>query len=63
MLYPQEVISLVHHHGLVADSQAGRSVGYRQALEWLRDTWGFPDQNRTEPYSPKVSHLPGYQSV
>ena len=50
----QEVISLVHSHGLTAESPAGRGVGYRQALEWLRDTWGFPDPNRTKPYTPKV---------
>jgi tRNA dimethylallyltransferase len=49
-----EVINLVHCHGLVADSPAGRSLGYRQALEWLRDTWGFPDHDRTKPYTPKV---------
>ena len=48
-------MNLVHHHGLVTDTPAGRSLGYRQALEWLRDTWGFPDHDRTEPYTPKVS--------
>ena len=51
----QEVISLVHSHGLVPDSPAGRSMGYRQALEWLRDTWGFPDSDRVEPYTLQVS--------
>jgi tRNA dimethylallyltransferase len=50
----QEVMNLVHHHGLVTDTPAGRSLGYRQALEWLRDTWGFPDHDRTEPYTPKI---------
>ena len=38
----KEVISLVRCHGLVLDSQAGRSVGYRQALEYLQSVWGFP---------------------
>lgn len=54
MLSVQEVISLVHNHGLVPDCPAGRSVGYRQALEWLQDTWGFPDPDRTAPYTTKV---------
>ena len=38
----QEVISLVGEEGLVLDSQAGRSVGYRQALEFLSSVWGSP---------------------
>lgn len=54
MLSVQEVIALVHNHGLFPDCPAGRSVGYRQALEWLQDTWGFPDPDRTAPYTPKV---------
>ena len=41
----QEVISLVRSHGLVEESQAGRSVGYRQALTYLRNVWGFPFPN------------------
>jgi len=38
----QETISLVHKNGLVLDSPAGRSLGYRQVLEFLHHTWGFP---------------------
>ncbi len=55
-LCPQEVISLVRAHGLVLDSQAGRSVGYRQALVYLRDVWGFPSAGpERKCYSPQVS--------
>lgn len=38
----QEVITLVHMKGLRQDTQTGRSIGYRQALEHLDDVWGFP---------------------
>ena len=41
-LFHQEVISLVRTGGLHMESQAGRSVGYRQALEYLKTQWGFP---------------------
>ena len=33
---------LVRTKGLQQDSQTGRSIGYRQALEHLNDVWGFP---------------------
>ena len=36
------MIRLVKGRGLVADCQAGRTVGYRQALEFLEAAWGFP---------------------
>ena len=42
----QEVIDLVRSCGLVLESQAGRSVGYRQALEYLKTVWGFPHQSQ-----------------
>ncbi|XP_065882308.1 tRNA dimethylallyltransferase 2-like [Dysidea avara] len=37
----QETIMLVKRHGLVADSSAGRSLGYRQVLEFLQQVWSF----------------------
>ena len=38
----KEAISLIKHHGLVPECQAGRSIGYRQALEYLQSVWGYP---------------------
>ena len=38
------MISLVRSCGLQLESQAGRSVGYRQALKYLKEVWGFPHQ-------------------
>ena len=53
----QEVISLVSKEGLVMESQAGRSVGYRQALEYLRAVWGFPpNAGGTEAVPQEVMH-------
>ena len=52
----QEVISLVLEEGLVLDSQAGRSVGYRQALEYLSSVWGVPGgEVESGAYTAKVS--------
>ena len=31
------------NHGLVAESQAGRCIGYRQALNYLSEAWDFPE--------------------
>ena len=58
----QEVIGLVKAGKLKPDSQAGRCVGYRQALEFLQTAWGFPrssdsreeDREAGKPYSLKV---------
>ena len=41
MCHLQEVISLVRSCGLQLESQVGRSVGYRQALKYLKAVWGF----------------------
>ena len=41
----QEVISLVRSCGLELESQAGRSVGYRQVLTYLKTVWGFPHES------------------
>lgn len=38
----QEVISLIKNHHLTSDCQAGRSIGYRQTLEYLSSAWGYP---------------------
>eukprot|EP00731_Ephydatia_muelleri_P027889 Em0019g762a len=38
----QEVISLVKNHQLTPNCQAGRSIGYRQALEYLQSVWEYP---------------------
>ena len=40
------MIDLVRTCGLELESQAGRSVGYRQALEYLKTAWGFPHQSQ-----------------
>ena len=37
---------------MVAESQAGRSVGYRQALEFLASVWGYPGNG--PPYQLQV---------
>ena len=51
----QEVITLVREEGLLPDSQAGRSIGYRQALEYLSSVWGFPGDKATRgTYTAKV---------
>ena len=42
------MIDLVRSSGLMLESQAGRSVGYRQALEYLKAAWGFPHQSQSE---------------
>ena len=42
------MIDLVRSSGLVLESQAGRSVGYRQALEYLKTAWGFPHNQSAE---------------
>ena len=44
---------------LKLDSQAGRSVGYRQVLEYLESVWGFPpkDDSGDISYSLKVIKL------
>ena len=47
LLFTQEVVDLLKHGGLSADSQPGRCIGYRQTLEYLRDVWKFP-QGRGE---------------
>lgn len=53
----KEVISLVSKEGLIMESQAGRSVGYRQALEYLRAVWGFPpNAGGTEAVPQEVMH-------
>ena len=36
------MVSLAHTHHLRSDTQAGHSIGYRQALEYLDKIWGFP---------------------
>lgn len=58
--FMQEVISLVKKDGLKSDSQAGRSVGYRQVLEYLQSVWGFPSEegeSKGKPYSLQVKWL------
>ena len=51
----QETILLVHKNGLVLDSPAGRSLGYRQVLEFFHHTWGFPPTDASHcSYVPKV---------
>ena len=53
----QEVIGLVQQGRLKLDSQAGRSIGYRQVLEYLQSVWGFPPPESNcggEPYSLQV---------
>lgn len=50
----QETISLAHKGGLTLNSPAGRSLGYRQVLEFLHDTWGFPVNSSSSTYQPKV---------
>ncbi len=52
LLHTQEVIGLVREGGLVAESQAGRSVGYRQALEFLASVWRYPGNG--PPYQLQV---------
>ena len=42
------MIDLVRSSGLVLESQAGKSVGYRQALEYLKTAWGFPHQSQDD---------------
>jgi tRNA A37 N6-isopentenylltransferase MiaA len=37
----EEVVFLVRQCGLKPDSPAGRSIGYRQALEYLTSCWGL----------------------
>lgn len=55
----QEVITLVREEGLLPDSQAGRSIGYRQALEYLSSVWGFPGDKATRgTYTAKVYTAP-----
>ena len=57
--WSQEVITLVCEEGLLPDSQAGRSIGYRQALEYLNAVWGFPGDKETgETYTAKVYIVP-----
>ena len=44
---------------LKMESQAGRSLGYRQALDFLQVVWGFPssgEEDGVNPYSSKVSY-------
>ena len=50
-------MSLVRRHGLVANSQAGKCLGYRQALEYLQKVWGFPSEDKGCPYSLQVHCL------
>ena len=58
-IYAQEAVRLVKEGRLKLDSQAGRSVGYRQVLEYVEAVWGFPPppgaSDGENPYSLKVS--------
>ena len=47
---------LVKRHGLVADSSAGRSLGYRQVLEFLQQVWSFLGSAQSS-YQAKVAIL------
>ena len=47
---------LVKQHGLVADSSAGRSLGYRQVLEFLQKVWSFPG-SADSGYQAKVASV------
>jgi hypothetical protein len=51
------VIDLVRSSGLVLESQAGKSVGYRQALEYLDTAWGFPHQSQGDGATQKEKHI------
>ena len=53
------MITLVREEGLLPDSQAGRSIGYRQALEYLSSVWGFSGDKETRgTYTTKVYSAP-----
>ena len=53
------MITLVREEGLLPDSQAGRSIGYRQALEYLSSVWGFSGDKETRgTYTTKVYGAP-----
>ena len=51
------MIDLVQSSGLVLESQAGKSVGYRQALEYLKTAWGFPHQSQDDDARRKEKHV------
>lgn len=55
----QEVIGLVKQGKLKPDSQAGRSVGYRQALDFLQAVWSFPSSGEEDgaDVKSKVSYI------
>lgn len=36
------------------NSPAGRSLGYRQVLEFLHHTWDFPAEGSCSTYQPNV---------
>ena len=46
----------MREHGLCPSTQAGQSIGYKQALEYLSDVWGFtgPKESSDKPYEVKV---------
>ena len=50
-------------HNLVLESQAGRSVGYRQALEYLNDVWGFPRQEGGKGYLLQVLSMKKHMCI
>ncbi len=54
----QEVIKLVKDGRLTPDSQACRSVGYRQALDYLQATWGFPTYKDGQILCPAMLKVP-----
>lgn len=51
------MIDLVRSSGLVLETQAGRSVGYRQALEYLKTAWGFPHQSQDDDAGQEEKHV------
>ena len=51
------MIDLVRSSGLVLESQAGKSVGYRQALEYLKTAWGFPHQSQDDDARQEEKHV------
>jgi tRNA dimethylallyltransferase len=51
----EEVVDLVENRGLVAESQAGRCIGYRQTLEYLKEVWDFPKGRDGDIFHPEVN--------